>query len=137
MMLTPLWRGSVQRWECDENDHLNVQFYLARFEEADRQFRLLSGLSDALAGARRARHLRYHEELYSGDTLVMRSHVAFDGPYMLTVVHELRRSADNVLADERQHISNQLLYDIGSRFAHVVPERKVVAISVVALLPKQ
>eukprot|EP00873_Tetraselmis_striata_P015000 jgi/Tetstr1/435264/TSEL_024183.t1 len=28
----------------------------------------------------------------------MRSHVAFDGPYMLTVVHELRRSADNVLA---------------------------------------
>ncbi|MBC01279.1 MAG: hypothetical protein CML67_17240 [Rhodobacteraceae bacterium] len=88
----------VNCWECDENDHLNVQFYLARFEEADRQFRLLSGLSDALAGARRARHLRYHEELYSGDTLVMRSHVAFDGPYMLTVVHELRRSADNVLA---------------------------------------
>jgi acyl-CoA thioester hydrolase len=53
----------VNCWECDENDHLNVQFYLARFEEADRQFRLLSGLSDALAGARRARHLRYHEEL--------------------------------------------------------------------------
>ena len=37
----------VNCWECDENDHLNVQFYLGRFEEADRQFRLLSGLSDA------------------------------------------------------------------------------------------
>jgi len=88
----------VNCWECDENDHLNVQFYLARFEEADRQFRLMSGLSDALAGARRARHIRFHEELYSGDTLVMRSHVAFDGPYMLTVVHELRRAADDALA---------------------------------------
>ena len=88
----------VNCWECDENDHLNVQFYLSRFEEADRQFRLMSGMSDALAGPRRARHIRYHEELYAGDTLAVRSHVAFDGPYMLTVVHELRRTADGALA---------------------------------------
>jgi len=88
----------VNCWECDENDHLNVQFYLARFDEADRQFRLLTGLSDALAGVRRARHVRYHAELYSGDTLVMTSHIAFDGPYMLTVVHELRRTIDGALA---------------------------------------
>ena len=37
----------VNRWECDENDHLNVQFYFSRFDEADRQFRLVTGLSDA------------------------------------------------------------------------------------------
>src|SRR5690606_16110861 len=55
--------SSVNRWECDENDHLNVQFYFTRFEEADRQFRLLSGLSDALVGSRRVRHVRYHCEL--------------------------------------------------------------------------
>ncbi|WP_417766791.1 acyl-CoA thioesterase [Stappia sp.] len=88
----------VNCWECDENDHLNVQFYLARFEEADRQFRLMTGLSDAVAGARRARHIRYHAELYAGDTLMATSHIAFDGPYMLTVVHELRRTVDGVLA---------------------------------------
>lgn len=88
----------VNCWECDENDHLNVQFYLARFDEADRQFRLLAGLSDSLAGARRARHVRFHSELFAGDTLSMTSHIAFDGPYMLTVVHALRRTADGVLA---------------------------------------
>ncbi|MHC5654396.1 acyl-CoA thioesterase [Stappia sp.] len=88
----------VNCWECDENDHLNVQFYLSRFEEADRQFRLQSGLTDAVAGPRRARHMRFHNELLAGDALVMTSHVAFDGPYMLTVVHELRRTADNSLA---------------------------------------
>ena len=32
--LTPLWRGSVQRWECDENDHLNVRFHFTIVDEA-------------------------------------------------------------------------------------------------------
>ena len=27
-------RGSVVAWECDENAHLNVQFYTARIAEA-------------------------------------------------------------------------------------------------------
>lgn len=88
----------VNRWECDENNHLNVQFYFERFDEADRQFRLITGLTDALAGARRARHVRYHRELHLGDALIATSHVAFDGPYMLTVVHELRRCRDGALA---------------------------------------
>lgn len=30
----PLWRGSVRRWECDENDHLNVRFHFAAVSEA-------------------------------------------------------------------------------------------------------
>ena len=69
----------VNRWECDENDHLNVQFYFSRFEEADRQFRLLCGLSETLVGARRVRHVRYHKELRTGDLITVHSSVAF-GP---------------------------------------------------------
>lgn len=79
----------INRWECDENDHLNVQFYFSRFEEADRQFRMETGLSDALAGSRRLRHVRFHRELLLGEAIVVRSFVAFDGPHMLTVVHEM------------------------------------------------
>ncbi|MEP2436118.1 MAG: thioesterase family protein, partial [Roseibium sp.] len=88
----------VNRWECDENDHLNVQFYFSRFEEADRQFQLLSGLSDAVVGARRVRHVRYHKELRTGDLIAVKSFIAFDGPHMLTVVHELRNSGTGDLA---------------------------------------
>lgn len=80
----------VNRWECDENDHLNVQFYFSRFEEADRQFRLASGLSETLVGARRVRHVRYHKEMRTGDLITVHSSIAFDGPHMLTVVHEMR-----------------------------------------------
>jgi len=88
----------VNRWECDENDHLNVQFYFSRFEEADRQFRLISGLSETLVGARRVRHVRYHKELRSGDLITIQSCIAFDGPHMLTVVHEMRDGSTGALA---------------------------------------
>jgi acyl-CoA thioester hydrolase len=88
----------VNRWECDENDHLNVQFYFSRFEEADRQFQLMSGLSEALVGARRVRHVRYHKELRTGDLVTVRSAIAFDGPHMLTVVHEMYNTTTGALA---------------------------------------
>ncbi|GAB4576800.1 MAG: thioesterase family protein [Roseibium sp.] len=87
----------VNRWECDENDHLNVQFYFDRFEEADRQFRLLSGLSETLVGARRVRHVRFHAEMRTGDLITVHSSIAFDGPHMLTVVHEMRDGASGKL----------------------------------------
>ncbi|WP_150524322.1 acyl-CoA thioesterase [Roseibium sediminis] len=88
----------VNRWECDENDHLNVQFYFSRFEEADRQFRLTTGLSETLVGARRVRHVRYHKELRTGDLIHVTSYVAFDGPHMLTVVHQMHNATTDVLA---------------------------------------
>ncbi|MES0869070.1 acyl-CoA thioesterase [Pseudovibrio sp. SCP19] len=79
----------VNTWECDENDHLNVQFYFSKFEEADRQFRMLTGFSEALVGARRVRHVRYHAELVAASLITVKSYVAFDGPHMLSVVHEM------------------------------------------------
>ncbi|WP_428643827.1 thioesterase family protein [Roseibium sp.] len=87
----------VNRWECDENDHLNVQFYFSRFDEADRQFRLISGLNETLVGARRVRHVRYHRELRTGDLITVQSCIAFDGPHMLTVVHEMRNAGAGTL----------------------------------------
>lgn len=88
----------VNRWECDENDHLNVQFYYSRFDEADRQFKLLSGLNDNLIGSRRVRHVRYHKELRDAQLIKVRSCVAFDGPHMLTVVHEMYDPSTSVVA---------------------------------------
>ncbi|WP_040615805.1 thioesterase family protein [Roseibium sp. TrichSKD4] len=87
----------VNRWECDENDHLNVQFYFSRFEEADRQFRLSTGLSETLVGARRVRHVRYHKEMRCGDLITVSSYIAFDGPHMLTVIHQMHNATTDEL----------------------------------------
>lgn len=98
MALHPTLYSFTNRWECDENDHLNVQFYFSRFDEADQQFRLITGLSDALVGARRVRHVRYHKELRTGDLITIHSGIAFDGPHLLTVVHEMRNAGTGELS---------------------------------------
>ena len=55
----------VNIWECDENDHMNVQFYYAKFDDAGQIFAVCNGLETAL-GKRIGRHVRYHSELRGG-----------------------------------------------------------------------
>ncbi|MDQ0315298.1 thioesterase family protein [Amorphus orientalis] len=77
----------VNSWECDENAHLNVQFYFARFETADAHFRTLVGLPASLRPG--ARHVRYHAELAEGDLVRAESCVVTEGPLAPGVVHTL------------------------------------------------
>ncbi len=63
-------RSFVNRWECDENNHMNVQFYMKRFDEAVQ-------IMDAIEGHKAPRptmcHIRYHRELLEGDCAIIRS----------------------------------------------------------------
>lgn len=82
-------RTMVNTWECDENAHMNVQFYFAHFDTAGRHFSVLAGLNEAALGARRVRHVRYHSELRAAELLIIRSAIAPDGPHPFTIVHEM------------------------------------------------
>ncbi|MEM8812700.1 MAG: thioesterase family protein [Pseudomonadota bacterium] len=79
----------VNTWECDENDHLNVQFYFERFEDADRHLRLRTGLDDVATGRRIARHVRYHRESRVGDLHQVRSGFFEADKTALTILHVL------------------------------------------------
>lgn len=90
------YQGSVNRWECDENDHLNVRFYLHKAHQALDAFALARGLSAALPrhvrwlDNLRAHHIRYLREArmavpMAGDVAV----VAYEGK-RLTLLCELR-----------------------------------------------
>lgn len=87
----------VNAWECDENKNLTEQLYFARFEEADRQFRLATGFSESLVGSRRVRHTRFHQAAGTGNLLRVSSGVCFDGPHILSVLHEMRDHTDGTL----------------------------------------
>lgn len=57
--------STVQTWECDSNNHLNVQFFHKRFREAGKLFRLRNGLGDTpMISA----HTRFYRELRADDT---------------------------------------------------------------------
>ncbi|MEP0944639.1 MAG: thioesterase family protein [Rhizobiaceae bacterium] len=76
-------RSFVNSWECDENLHMNIQFYWKRFGDAAQIF-------FHLAGADRQnwidRHVRYHGELMMATNTIVRSSMVA-GKNML--VHEL------------------------------------------------
>jgi len=93
--MLPSFCGSVNAWECDQMGHMNVQFYLHRAAEADRQVFAAIGLPPgALRGMGAAiRPLRYHiqfrRELHSGAATAMRSGLRRAGPDHLDLVHQL------------------------------------------------
>lgn len=82
-------KSFVNTWECDENNHLNVQFYFERFEEADGHFRLLSKLERATTGPRLDRHVRYHAEARAGALQGVRSGLYSADETSLVVMHVL------------------------------------------------
>ena len=82
-------RSLVNTWECDENAHMNIQFYFVHFDTAARHFLALAGLDEAMLGPRRVRHVRYHSELRAAELIVIRSAIAPDGPHPVTIVHEM------------------------------------------------
>jgi acyl-CoA thioester hydrolase len=62
--LTPCFWGSVNRWECDENDHLNVRFYAHKVNQA---IQILAAGSPGVAladplPAIRTQHIRFLRE---------------------------------------------------------------------------
>jgi len=88
--------GYVNTWQCDENDHLNVQFYAAAMHEADAHLRLALGLPPtnrpgepgwiAIADD----HIRFLAELRNADNFTIRSGIAECSPGRITVFHEMR-----------------------------------------------
>ena len=79
----------VNRWECDENDHMNVQFYAAKFEEANRHFFSICDIDPDKISTRIVRHIRYHREARDATILKISSGVCFETPYEFTIVHQM------------------------------------------------
>ena len=61
------YQGSVNRWECDENDHMNVRFYVRKLSETLFNGLLELGLSnsggfDDVVGGLSSQHFRFLKE---------------------------------------------------------------------------
>ncbi len=85
-------KSFVNSWECDENVHLNVQFYWKRFGQAVTVFQQSEGLEPQRWSNR---HVRYHSELgMSANTTVRSAAVAGAN----TLVHQLYGAGGDVLS---------------------------------------
>ena len=48
MKPTLTYKGAVMTWECDSNGHMNVMYYINKYENAGRNFDLDLGLAKLL-----------------------------------------------------------------------------------------
>lgn len=75
------YRGSVFSWECDDVGHMNVRYYVAKFDEASWQLMAKLGLTPSYLRTNNKsvvaveQHIKYINELLPGDLIVVRSKV--------------------------------------------------------------
>lgn len=100
----PTGRSPVQPWECDRMGHLNVQFYLSRFAEAEKQLLMALGYGPTRRKAdkvavRPARHrIQFKRENHEGAVLQVRSGIRSVEADRLQLYHELYEAETNALS---------------------------------------
>lgn len=100
----PSGRTLVASWECDRMGHMNVQFYLARFAEAEKQVLLALGYGPTRRRAdkvavRPLRHrIQFKRENHEGAVLRLRSGIRAVEADRLQLYHELYEDETGVLS---------------------------------------
>lgn len=75
------YRGTVYPWHCDHVGHMNVMWYVGKFDEATWNLLARLGLTSTYLREQRRgmvavdQHLQYRRELLAGDVLTVRSQV--------------------------------------------------------------
>ena len=94
--LLETYRGTVYPWHCDHMNHMNVMWYVGKFDEAT--WNLMSRIGMNAAFLRK--HLRgmaavdqrisYQRELHAGNTVAIRSGIVSVGERKIIFFHEMR-----------------------------------------------
>lgn len=98
------YRGTVHTWQCDHMGHMNVMWYVGRFDEASWQLLSTLGLTrtyfrDQERGVVAVdQHIEYKRELHAGDTITIRSTVLELKDKSLRLVHEMRNDETGEIA---------------------------------------
>jgi acyl-CoA thioester hydrolase len=89
------YRGAVYPWHCDHVGHMNVMWYVGKFDEATWQFFNALGLTRRyLRSAKRGmaavdQHISYIRELYAGDVVSVRTSLIGFKEKSVQFVHEM------------------------------------------------
>lgn len=102
------YRGAVQTWECDSNRHMNVMYYINKFELGGRNFGYEIGMSNAFLQKNNwgvvvvEQLLQYHKEVIEDDLLYIESSLQAMGSKTFTVFHEMKKvETDELVSSAR------------------------------------
>ena len=98
------YRGAVYPWHCDHVGHMNVMWYVGKFDEATWNLFARIGLTPAylretgrgMAAAQQ--NITYKLELLAGDVVEVRSSLLEIGNKSIRFVHEMRNAETGEIA---------------------------------------
>ena len=119
------YRGTVYPWHCDHMGHMNVMWYVGKFDEATWQLLSSIGLSptrlrnEGMGMVAVEQHLEYKHELIAGDLLTVRSSVQEVREKAVILVHEMTNQETQQLA--ARTVLTGVCIDLSTRKARPLP----------------
>jgi acyl-CoA thioester hydrolase len=123
-MLTT-YRGAVYPWQCDHMGHMNVMWYVGKFDEATWQLFSALGLTQSRLrneGAGMAaveQRIEYKRELRAGDVVTVRSGVLEVKDKSIRFTHEMSNDETGDVAATTVIVG--VHFDTNTRKARVLP----------------
>ena len=115
-------------WECDSNGHMNVMYYINKFENAGRNFSQEMGIFEIMnkdiGFVVLEQNIKYHQEVFEDDLIYIESHLLKFSNKAFTIRHEMY----NVVSEELISTMDAagVLFDKKNRKAIPIPEEKKV-----------
>jgi acyl-CoA thioester hydrolase len=122
---TVTYRGTVYPWHCDHMGHMNVMWYVGKFDEATWQLLNSIGLSptrlrnERIGMAAVEQRLEYKRELHAGDLVTIRSSIEEVREKSLVLVHEMINQEKEELA--ARTVITGVCMDLTTRKARPLP----------------
>jgi len=98
------YRGAILPWHCDHMGHMNVMWYVGKFDEATWNLFAHIGLTPSyfrgepfgIAGVQQ--NIRYQHELMAGDVIEIRSHLVDASERRIQFIHTMRNAETDQIA---------------------------------------
>jgi acyl-CoA thioester hydrolase len=119
------YRGTVYPWHCDHMGHMNVMWYVGKFDEATWQLFTRLGLSASRISEERCgmaaveQHIEYKRELRAGDTISVRSTILEVKDKSIRLAHEMRNDGTGEVAATTVIVG--VYFDTAARKARPLP----------------
>jgi len=119
------YRGTIYPWHCDHMGHMNVMWYVGKFDEATWHLLASLGLSstrlrqEGIGMVAVEQHLEYKRELVAGDLITIRSSVQEVGEKSVLFLHEMANQETQELASRT--VLTGVCIDMNTRKARPLP----------------
>lgn len=112
-------------WECDSNHHMNVMYYINKFENAGRNFNLELGLAEPMNADPNMgmvvieQTIKYIKEVFEDDLIYIESELIDIGNKAFTINHDMYNGLTRELVSNMRLVG--VLFDKKARKAMAFP----------------